>query len=173
MRRIQTVLFGTLALALTASAAAAQPDVRVDGDDITITGCVGRPDPSIGDVQDVLAWTRDDIMLAYAQMVGDTFGLGGSPGPFFYWLDETEELLAQVGNRVEVEGELGDFEDGEVKIERDDDFTEITVTLEGDEETARLPTSWLGADRDDIEFEIVTRRIDVDEVRVLGPCDLP
>jgi hypothetical protein len=76
---------------------------------------------------------------------------------------------------VEIEGDLEDFEEGKIEIDREDDFTEIELDLDGDKERARIPTSWLrgtGADRDQ-EFEIVARRVDVDAVHILGACALP
>ena len=90
----------------------------------------------------------------------------------FYWLEDDDDLAKHVGQMVEVKGDLKDFETGEVEIEREDDFTEIELDLDGKKEKARVPTAWLrgtGADRDQ-EFEIAARRIDVEEVRVLGAC---
>jgi len=102
-------------------------------------------------------------------------GTSGIAGRVFYWLEDDEDLSTHVGQLVEIEGDLEDFEIGEVEIEQDGDFTEIELNLEGKKEKARVPTSWLrgiGSERDQ-EFEIATRRIDVDDIRVLGACNLP
>jgi hypothetical protein len=47
---------------------------------------------------------------------------------------------------------------------------QIEMKLDGKTEKARVPTAWFGAPRGEGEFEIITRRIDVDSVKVLGAC---
>jgi hypothetical protein len=83
---------------------------------------------------------------------------------------------------VEVRGELqGDIDRGEVKIEREDGRVQVEFKGDGDRRLkARLPlvapgavgTSG-GADREDgSEYEVVVRKLDVKEVRLLAPsCD--
>jgi hypothetical protein len=79
---------------------------------------------------------------------------------------------------VEVHGTLEGLEKGELEIERDGPFTEIRLELDGDEEKIRVPTAWLegssmaraSQDDDDLEIEIATRKVDVNDVKVLGPC---
>jgi hypothetical protein len=88
----------------------------------------------------------------------------------FYWLEDDEDLSKHVGQMIEVGGDLGDFEKGEVDIEKDGDFTEIELKLDGKTEKARVPSAWLGAPRGEGEFDIVARKIDVDKVTVLGTC---
>ena len=92
-------------------------------------------------------------------------------------MDE-DDLEKHVGKLVEVRGQLEGLEKGELEIERDGAFTEIRLELDGDEETIRVPTAWLEgssvarasrADAD-IDIEIATRKVDVDDVKVLGPC---
>ena len=153
-----------------------QPTISIDDDDITVRGCVSQLGIHAVDPAEVLVWSRSDIMLAGvtlpasdSQSAIGTTGLSGRP---FYWLDDDEELSKHVGSAVEVKGKLEDFEVGEVKIDRDGDFIQIELDLDGKKETARVPTSWLrgvGVERDR-EFEIVARRVDVDELRVLGAC---
>ena len=163
----------TLALVtLGASSAAAQrPAVTVDDDDITIRGCItqARPLPNVAPT--TLMWSRSDIMLSAAEMSAPAAAAG-----VFYWLDDDDDndLSKHVGQRIEIKGELEDFEKGEVEIEEDGEFTEIELDLDGQKETARVPTSWLGpgAPRRDREFDIVARRIDVKDVRVLGACGI-
>ena len=69
----------------------------------------------------------------------------------FYWLDGDDDLKHHIGHRVEVEGDLkGDVKDGEIKTERKDNWTEVTVTWvnrdgateERDKRTLKLFTSW-------------------------------
>jgi len=162
-------LAGALALCCaTAAVAAQEPSVEVDGDDITIQGCVLEADAA-AQAHPVLVWTRGGIMLNNATTVR-----GGRPQALpeqvFYWLEGDDPLAKHVGQRVEVEGELGDFEKGEVEIERDGAFTNIELKLDGDTEQARVPTAWLAAPRDEGEFDIVARKIEVDDIDVLGAC---
>ena len=118
-------------------------------------------------------------MLAAVTALGagvpSSIGTATMSGRVFYWLDEDDDLSNHVGQWVEVEGHLKDFETGEVEIDRDGDITEIKVEVGGRKQKARIPTAWLrgtGADHDQ-EFDIATRRVKVEEVRVLGACTLP
>lgn len=167
-----------LAFAAAASLAAQQPTVTIDGDDITLRGCIRQVDISAGAAPSTLIWSRSDIMLAGVTALDedadDPVGTSGIAGRVFYWLDD-DDLSKHVGQQVEITGELGDFEKGEIEIKRDGKFTEIELELDGEEEQARVPTAWLAgtnADKDQ-EFDIVARRIDVQDVRVLGACTMP
>lgn len=122
---------------------------------------------------DLLIWSRGDIMLAGAAALNSPSA--ATPGlvqRVFYWLDDDDDLSKHAGQRVELKGELEDFEEGEIEIEKDGDFAEIRLELDGDEEEARVPISWLGPGAADADatLEFVARRIDVDEVRGLGAC---
>jgi hypothetical protein len=178
MRWQQLAACASFAVLAGVSTAAQQPEMIVDGDDIMLRGCVRGADFRAAAPASVLVWTRGDIMLAgVTGLGGDTIspvGTSGMVGRVFYWLKD-DTLARHIGQMVEIKGDLKDFESGEVEIDRDDDYTEIELDLDGDEERARIPTSWLrGTDADrDQEFEIVARRIDVDEVHILGACDLP
>jgi len=173
--RCRTAAIGALVAVTIAgpSSAAQQPIVTVDDDDITIRGCVRNTDVRSAIPTNMLVWSRGDIMLAAATSLGShPVGTAGVVGRVFYWLEDDDDLSRHVGQMVEVKGDLKDFETGEVKIEHEGDFTEIELDLDSKKEKARVPTAWLrgtGADRDQ-EFEIAARRIDVDEVRVLGAC---
>jgi hypothetical protein len=162
-----------------ASVTAQQPTVAIDDDDITIRGCVRSVDIRAAVPATMLVWTRGDIMLAGVTALGinstNSVETAGIAGRVLYWLEDDDNLARHVGQIVEIKGDLEDFETGEVEIDREGDFTEIELDLDGKEEKARVPTSWLrgiGADRDQ-EFDIAVRRIDVDDVRVLGACNLP
>jgi hypothetical protein len=163
----------SLALPLTAQ----QQSVAIDDDEITITGCITAMTMSVPAPErpEILLWSRGDIMLAGVAATSDD---DRSPATerlasrVFYWLDDDNTLANHVGQRVQVRGELEDFEEGEIEIERDGDYAEIELELDGKEEEARVPISWLGPggpDRD-VNVEFVARRIDVEDVRVLGPC---
>jgi hypothetical protein len=153
----------------TAALAGQQPSVVVNDDDITIRGCVTRAAPEPLESQHVLVWTRGDIMLSSAMTVH-----AGQPAAVvqrvFYWLEDEDDLARHVGQMVEVKGELGSFETGELEIERDGAFTNIELELDGKTEKARVPTAWLGPARTEGEFDIAMRKVDVDDVTVVGPC---
>jgi hypothetical protein len=186
MREQQFVVSVGIALMASATAPAAQevvsaaqePVAIISDDDITIRGCVRPVDVRASAPTTVLVWTRGDIMLVGVAAAGtnapNPIGTSGIAGRVFYWLEHEDDLSNHVGQLVEIRGELKDVETGEVEIERDGDFIEIELDLDGMEGKARVPASWLGgagADRDR-EFEIVTRRVDVDDVRVLAACNV-
>jgi hypothetical protein len=160
---------GGLALAvLMAAAASAQPSsITVDDDDITMRGCVTQTRTDGRDVDRTLAWGRKDIMLAAAGLP-----LPAAASRVFYWIDDDDKLARHVGQQVEITGELEDFEKGELKVERDGDFTEIELDLDGDEQKIRVPTAWLGpgAPTRDQEVDIVARRVEIKDVKILGAC---
>jgi hypothetical protein len=93
-------------------------------------------------------------------------------GRLIYWLDD-EDLRERVGQEVEIEGDLKDIKKGEMEVEQHDDYTTIQLKFSGKEERIRVPTPWLssiGRDDDKREYQVVVQRVDVDDVRVLGPC---
>lgn len=167
-----TLASAALALSLGSAAFAQQPSVTVRGDDITIRGCVGRAAPGSALTQPSLVWTRSDIMLSNAMSIG-----GAAPSSLadrvFYWLEDEEDLAKHVGQQVEVKGELEDFKKGEVELKRDGEFTNIEMKLGGKKEKARVPTAWLGAPRGESDVDIISRKIDVDKVTVIGACERP
>ena len=169
------VLLGGLAIA---PVRAQQPAVTIDDDDITIRGCIRQASTQLAAAPPMLVWSRSDIMLAAASAVDlpKAVGTSGIAGRVFYWLDEDEDDLSKhVGQMVEIKGDLEEFEKGEIEITRDGDFTEIELDLDGKEEKARVPTVWLGPGGSnqnyDVQLDIVARKIDVENVRVLGPCN--
>lgn len=155
-----------------ATATSGAQSVQINGDDITITGCIARSAGiASAAAPDLLVWSRGNIM-----MTGVAAGASRGPaadGRIFYWLDDEDDLARYVGQQVEVEGELDDFQKGEIEVDRDGDFTEIELKLGGKEEKIRVPTSWLagtGVPQRDTELKIVSRKIDVENVRVIGAC---
>lgn len=160
-------LMGASVLVTMAASPPQQPAVTVHGDDITIRGCVGRAAGSVGGSQPTLVWTRGDIMLMNA-----LFNDGKSSAPndrVFYWLENEKDLAKHVGQLVEIKGDLGDFKKGEVKFDRDGQYTKVELKLGGKTEKLRMPTAWIATHGED-EIDIVSRKIDVDKISVLGAC---
>ena len=162
--RLTTCLAAASLSVATLAAAGQQSTVVVDNDDITIRGCVGRVSPAA--TERMLVWTRGDIMLSNPNALRS----GQLADRVFYWLDDDEDLSKHVGQMIEVKGDLGDFERGEVEFDRDGDFTDVKLKLDGKTEKARVPTAWFGASRGEGDVDIIARKIDVDDVKVLGAC---
>jgi hypothetical protein len=160
-------------LVLAAQQSIPQGAMTVSGDDVTIRGCVRTVDPAAAAVPSQLVWSRNNVMITGIPNVDLPVATSGTARPrFFYWLEDDEDLAKHIGQMVEVKGDLEDFEKGEVEIDRDGDSTEIKVKWGGKEQKATIPTAWLkgtGLDKDQ-EYDIIARRIDVDDVRLIGAC---
>jgi hypothetical protein len=173
MRITETLFAVALAIGTAASASAQQPAVSVNGDSITLRGCVTKTGGQVP-AQSMLVWSRGDILLAGAATASPAapspVGTAGIAGRVFYWLEDEDDLSKHIGQEVEVKGDLEDFEEGEVEIRRQGDFTEIELDFDGKEEKLRVPSAWLGGPDDDKEFKVIGRRIDVNDVKIIGAC---
>lgn len=149
--------------AFAASAAAA--------DDVTLAGCLVKAE---GDGNPyLLINTPAQPALNQTPSKPDVSPSGvGTTAEFrtvFYWLEGDRELKPHVGHRVEVEGDLDDADPGEIKIERKDRWTELTVKSHGDSLKAEVPhESVLGGQDDKRKGDVVVRRVKVEKVKMLG-----
>lgn len=156
---------------------AASQEVRIEGDDILMRGCVVESEAQLRMPFETILWSRGGILTAGAA-VADTPAAPSRAdltSRVFYWVDD-DELAKYRGKIVEVRGELGDIETGEIEFDRDGEFTEIRLDLGGREEEIRVPTAWLDpaprrGDGDRSEVKIATRKVDIDEIDVVGDCD--
>ena len=181
MRLLRFGTAGIFAVALTSSVVAAQQAVHIEGDTITMRGCVAPASAQLQMPFDALIWSRGGILTAGAAVADAPAraGAGDLANRVLHWTDE-DDLEKYIGQMVEVRGDLEDLDTGELEIERDGDFTEIRLELDGDREMIRVPTAWLerqsvarasrAANQDDVEIKIATRKVDVNDVKVLGPC---
>lgn len=180
MRLSSLATAGFMAAALTATPAAGQPAVQVDGDNIRMQGCVAPSSAPLHAPFDTLIWSRGGILTAGTAVADVAVNARAEElaSRVVYWIDD-DDLKEHVGRLVEVRGELEELKTGELEIERDGDFTEIKLKLDGDEEKIRVPTAWLErgsvarasrSNDDDIEMDIATRKVDIKNVKVLGPC---
>jgi hypothetical protein len=194
MKRLQRLsLLGiafALAYALAPSHSKAIEAVGLDDDDVVVTGCIIRGDD--GD-EFLLAHALPVAQGAEAGRAAGTSGAVRESGQTLYWLedlDDDDNLPHYLGRRVEIRGELeGDVEKGEMEIERDGDWVKLEIKSNGKKVKARMPlvafipansvTGAVGttgadlADDDEIELNVLVRKLDVKDVRVVaGSCEV-
>ena len=106
------------------------------------------------------------------QVTPSVLGTSGDYATIFYWLEGHGDLKEHIGHRVEVEGDLrDDVKDGEIKTERKENWTEVTVKADGRTMKAQVPNTSIfpASNRDkDRKSDILVRRVDVERVRMLG-----
>ena len=116
--------------------------------------------------------TEPSLTSPGKQVTPSVLGTTGEFATIFYWLDGHGDLKQHIGHRVEVEGDLrDDVKDGEIRTERKENWTELTVKAGGRTLKARVPnTSIFPASNRDKErkSDILVRRVDVEDVRMLG-----
>jgi hypothetical protein len=172
MKSKRFMLSGLLAGAVAAGAAPLGASMLADKD-IKLSGCLVRGE---GDGAGYfLSNTPTEPSLARTterNVAPSALGTAGSFSTIFYWLDGDDDLRNHVGNRVEIEGEVaGEPQDGDIKVDRKDKWTEITVKADGRTMKANVPlTSSLPAPGKDGDSknDIVVRRVDVSKVRMLA-----
>lgn len=183
MRLLKLAAAAMVAIGITTSTAVAQHAVHISGNNITMTGCVAAPTAQLQMPFETLLWSRTGILTAgtgaaEAVVHADAQDLANR---VVYWIDDDDDFTKHTGQMVEVRGKLKELEDGELEIDRDGDFTEIRLELGGENQKIRVPTAWLertqagrparaGNRVEDMELKIATREVDVDDVKVLGPC---
>ena len=162
--------------AIAAQAPVSEGAMSVDGKKVTIRGCVRPIDVTSPSAPPLLFWSRNNVMITGVSPSRDdqprALGTSAVFTRVLYWIEDAEDLSKHIGRAIEVKGDLDDFEKGKVEIERDGNMTEIEVDLGQRKEKIRVPTAWLrarGLDKDN-EFDFIARRIDVDNVRVIGSC---
>jgi hypothetical protein len=176
MRTRQTALAVALALVASVPLAGQEPAITLDGDDITLRGCVTKVSQQFPPRPSMLVWSRGDILLAGAVAASPSapspVGTSGLASRVIYWIEDDDDLAKHDGQEIEIKGELEDFERGEIEIDRDGEFTEITLDLDDDDQKIRVPNSWLSpaAPGQDRKFEIAARRMKVKDLHVLGAC---
>ncbi|MGE0449689.1 MAG: hypothetical protein AB7Q29_08900 [Vicinamibacterales bacterium] len=151
----------------------ATPAPSAAADDITLSGCLVKGE---GDREGYLlrntsgdpAWeqSRD------RKVAPNTVGATGDFQAIFYWLEDDDELRDHVGHRIELTGEFeGDVKDGEIEMERKDEWTELTVKSDGRRMKAVVPNSSIlaGPGDDERKIHVLVRKVDVEKVRMLEP----
>lgn len=147
---------------LNTSAAAAK--------DVTLSGCLVKAE---GDGDPYLLINTPSQPALNQTPAADVNPTGvGTTAEFrtvFYWLKGDRELKPHVGHRIEVQGDLDDPDPGEIKIERKDRWTELTVKSHGDSLKADVPhDSLVGGPEANQKGNVVVRRVSVEKVKMLG-----
>jgi hypothetical protein len=164
-------LFGAVCALTVAASPVFVPALSADADDITLTGCLvraeGDGDPFLlTNTPSVPALTRGNDTNVLPSGVGTS----GEYRTVFYWLDGDSQLKDHVGHQVEIEGDVkGDVKEGEIKLDRKDNWTELSVKADGRSMKARVPHQSVFASGDnDRKGTVAVRRVDVEHIRMLS-----
>ena len=164
--------FALLGCAFIVTASVTASAGRAADKRVKLSGCLIRGD---GDGAGYLLAnlpTEPWLSAPGKQVTPSVLGTSGDYATIFYWLDGHGDLKQHVGHRVEVEGDLrDDVKDGEIRTERKENWTEVTVKADGRTMKAHVPnTSMFPASNRDKErkSDILVRRVDVERVRMLG-----
>ena len=167
MKKLTTsVGIGCLTLCLgMASAQSASAD-----DDVTLSGCLVRSSDDSGYLianapAEVVRSSQGDNKVS-----PDAFGGAGGFASVFYWLESSDSLKPHVGHFVEVQGDLKDPKDGELKVERKDKWTEVELKSDGRTLQANVPNTSVvpGPSTKDTKANVIVRRVSVEKVKMLG-----
>ena len=175
MKTLLVVLAGFLASTITFPSLGAEtaPAARRDDKTIKLTGCLVKGERGDhGYLITNLPSEPASTSSATASVVPGAVGTTGAYSTIFYWLDDDDDLERHVGHRVEIEGRMkGDLKPGEIKLERKDNWTEVTVKSDGRSMKATVPNASLfpASTRDkDRKVAADVQRVDVDHVRMIA-----
>ena len=138
---------------------------------ITLSGCLIRGEgTSAGYVLTNRPFEPSPDNRVEARVTPGTLGTTGDFANVFYWLDGDRDLRKHVGHQVEIEGSAkGDVKDGAIKIDRHENWTEMSVQSDGRKMKARVPNSSIVGGHDaHKKMNVLVRKIDVKHVRMLG-----
>ncbi len=177
MSNTRILLASAIAVAVVAASwdAGLRAEARADDKDVKLSGCLVKGEDggyllTNSPSEPALQRTADSTVAPSA------VGTAGDVATVFYWLKDHDGLKEHVGHQVEIEGDLdGDIEDGAIKIDRKDKWTEIRVESDGRDLHARVPHSSIVSwpSRDKREANVLVRRVDVDKVRMLAATCQP
>jgi hypothetical protein len=104
-------------------------------------------------------------------------GTTGRMGSVFYWLDNNGDLKEHIGHQVDIEGELkGDLNEGQIKVDRKANWTEMEVKSGERTLKARVPQSlfvYPASSRDsNPKVNVLVRKVDVKKISMrAASCD--
>jgi hypothetical protein len=160
---VAAVALSLFAAPLATGAAAADAKIK-------LSGCVVKGE---GDGAGYLL-TNSPIQPSFqssdAHAMPGAIGTTGAYANIFYWLDGNKDLGRNVGHQVEVEGYAkGDVKDGALKIDRKDNWTEMTVNSDGRTMTARVPNASVVPEKEpDHKASVLVRKVDVSNVKMIA-----
>ena len=169
--RLRTVIHTAVAAMLTLAPSAGS--LAAAENQVKLSGCLVRGE---GDGAGYLltnapaepAWLNPNGGRVAPDAVGTTGGFSS----VFYWLDGKGELKEHIGHRVEIEGDLkGNLKEGEIQVERKDQWTEVMVKADGRTMKYHVPhTSIVPApDRDKTQkADLLVRRVNVEKVKMVA-----
>jgi hypothetical protein len=146
---------------------------RLDDRNVKLTGCLVKGERGDhGYLITNLPSEPSSTSSAGVSVVPGAVGTTGAYSTIFYWLDDDDDLERHVGHRVEIEGRVkGDLKPGEIKLERKDNWTEVTVKSDGRSMKATVPNASLfpaSTQDKDRKVTALVRRVDVDHVRMVA-----
>lgn len=163
----RSLIFGAaLCAALLVSARPANAD-----DDIKLSGCLVKASDNAGYLIANAPAEPARTAEGDAKVAPDAFGGRGSFSTVFYWLENSDSLKTHVGHTVEIEGDLKDPKDGELKVDRKDNWTEIELKSDGRSLHANVPHTSVVPSPDqkkDMKSNVIVRRVAVEKVKMLG-----
>ena len=170
-----SLLLASVAAAAISVSARVATTVQAAGNDdkhIKLNGCLIKGDGDDGYLITNLPSEPSSSSAATNSVATSSIGTAGAYSNVFYWLGGDDDLKNHVGHRIEVEGELkGDLEEGEIKLDRKDNWTELQVKSDGHSMKAQVPNAYVFAgpahDKDK-KITAIVRRVDVDKVRMLA-----
>ena len=161
MTRMRMALSAALVTLAAATGTAAD-------DDFLIRGCVTSATAPNVITPSNFFWSRSDIMLAAAEARPDAVPMTGR---VFYLARRRRRPRAVPRSARRDQGRTEGHREGQGEDRPCDGFVKVKLDLDGKEEEAKVPAAWVGAWGDkDQKFDIAVRKIDVDKVKVLGPC---
>ncbi len=171
MKMYRTLIVGLLATA-TLTAFGSNTSVRAAGDEkVKLNGCVIKAEGDDGYLISNVP-SEPDATAADRNPATSAIGTAGTYANVFYWLKNDDELKKHVGHRVEIEGELkGDIKEGEIKLDRKDNWTELEVKSGGDTLKAQVPNAYMFRDAahdKDRKVSTLVRKVDVEHVKMLS-----
>jgi hypothetical protein len=145
---------------------------RADDKRVTLSGCLIRGEGDDAGYLLANPPTEPSLNSPSRQVTPSVLGTSGDYTTVFYWLGGHDDLKQHIGHKVEVDGDLkGDVKDGQIKTERKENWTEVTVKADGRTMKAQVPNTSIfpASDRDKTRTSrLLVRRIDVERVRMLG-----
>lgn len=171
---IRPFLAGLIAAATVTTVAAVNTSVQAATKDekIKLSGCLIKAEGENDFLITNLPSEPSSPASADRSVTTTAIGTAGNYTNVFYWLGGDDDLKKNVGRRVEIEGELkGDIKEGEIKLDRKDNWTDLEVKSDGHEMKAKVPNAYLFPDssRDkDKKISAIVRKVDVDHVKMLS-----